>query len=198
MKFRQEVPSHFCERLIALKDAGLLWKAILKIIKTYGCQAGERTLMRIWGTYIQEGRTSVKKRSGRPRKCTRGDEIAIVRKATQNRRASLNRLARELKEARIDVSAKTVGLVLRSRGYSRRGACSRATLTARQKLLRLAWAQNHRNWKACHWSTVVFSDETMFKSTSDKPFTMVTGKKGQRLLKSCVVRTSKSGFCYHA
>ena len=27
---------------------------------------------------------------------------------------------------------------------------------------------------------------------------MVTRNKGQRLLKSCVVRTSKYGFCYHA
>lgn len=170
----------------------------MKLMKKYGCKAGERTLKRIWSTYIREGRTSVKKRSGRPRKCTRVDEIRIVRKATQNRRASLNRLARELKDPRFDVSAKTVGRVLRRRGYFRRGACSRPTLNARQKLLRLLWAQNHRNWKACHWSTVVFSDEKMFKSTSDKPFTMVTRKKGQRLLKSCVVRTSKSGFVYHA
>ena len=166
-------------------------------MKKYGCKAGRRTLQRIWGTFLREGHTTVKKRSGRPKKCSRADEIAIVRKATTNRRASLNRVARELKTDHIDASAKTLGRVLKMKGYSRRGACSRPDLNPRQKGLRLAWAHTHQSWKVCRWSSVIFSDEKIFKSTSDKPFSLVTRKKGQRLLKSCVGRASKSGPSVH-
>ena len=86
-----------------------------------------------------------------------------------------------------------LGRILKRLGYALRSMCSRPCLNTRQRAARLQWARKHEKWTVCHWSRVLFSDEKIFRSLSDKPRMLVTRKRTERLAKDCVFRSSMGG-----
>lgn len=166
-------------------------------MKLHGCNASERTLKRIWAAFKKEGRTRRKSRSGRKRKCGAREERIALREALSDRRAWLSHVTGALNERNICISRSTLSRILDKHGFSRRGMCARPALNARQRSARLVWARAHEKWMACHWSSVVFSDEKIFRTTSDKPGSLITRKSSERFARNCVQRKWKNGPNVH-
>lgn len=183
---------------MAFKNAGRPWAEIFSILKKSGCNASGRTIRRIWYNYQKCGSAQERQKSGRPHLCSERAERAVIRHVRANRRASLQEVAGTLNQDGLHLSRNTVARVLGKNGYKRRGVCSRPILNARQRANRLEWAQNYSEWKARHWSRVVFSDEKIFRCDSNRPGQRITRKKGERLSNLCVNRVSKSRPQIHA
>ena len=184
-------------RIVALKEAAHTWREVIAQLRKAGCNASERSVRRVWYNYQKHGRVEGRTSPGRPTKCSAREQRAVIRHARLNRRASLQELSKGLRSDGFDLSRFTVKRVLKRHGYTRRDSCSRPLLNARQRRARLGWARDHQNWKVCHWSRVVFSDEKLYRSHSHRPSLRVTRKKSERFAKDCVARLAKSGPQVH-
>ena len=195
--FSDHVTAAHREHIVALRAAGLVWREVISLMRKNGCNVSERTVRQIWYNYKKCGSAQERKHSGRPRVCGERAERVVIRTARANRSASFNELSKSLTDVGLHLSRNTVARVLDRNGYARRGVCHRPTLNPRQKAARLAWARAHSTWQVCHWSRVVFSDEKIFQSISDRPGQRITRKSSERLLPICVRRVSRSGPQVH-
>lgn len=97
---------------------------------------------------------------GRPRKHSRPDDQAIIRRAKRHRTESLPKLARWARKKRtIRISPQTVSRILLRAGLQSKWQTKKPLLTEAHRQKRLAFA---RTEKDRDWSKVVFLDETTF------------------------------------
>ena len=103
-------------------------------------------------------------RAGRPKKCTPEVEeevIKIISKNSTTRQLSTQAIADTLSPlVRGGISTRSVHRILRRRGYKPSKPTRKPGLTNENKLLRLKWCLDHKDWTLEDWKNVIWSDET--------------------------------------
>lgn len=128
------------------------------------------------------GSVKSRKRSGRPKKLDKEDQELLITIARSNRAKSLPQLANDLKiRGAPQVSYKTVGRVLKSKGYFRRVSVKVPLLTAAKKKKRLAFVKKYSRARYSFWAKVAFSDEKIFQGGTQNTRCLVTRKSSERL-----------------
>ncbi len=105
-----------------------------------------------------------KKRTGRRRKTSSKTDKQIKRLVTQQPFLTAAQVKAELPGILDDVSNRTIRNRLHSElGFKARRPVHKPLLTEKMRKKRLQFCRNHADWTAEKWSTVMFSDESMFR-----------------------------------
>lgn len=133
-------------------------------------------------------------RSGRPRKTTTAEDKHIVLISKRDRRLTGPEIAAQINESRdLPLSISTVKRRLREAGLFGRVAVKKPLLRRQNKIKRLQWAKEHKNWTHEQWERVLWSDESKFEVFGSKRRIFVRRSKEERMLDPCVIPTVKHG-----
>lgn len=113
-------------------------------------------------TVEKGGATPQHKNAGRPPKLSRDeidDLVQFVTSSQAHRRLTYPQLAESL-YPECEIGPDSIKVALRSRGFRRRPANRKPFISERNRVLRLAWAQEHIHWTEEQWNTILWSDET--------------------------------------
>jgi transposase len=118
---------------------------------------------------IQKALNRMKKRntykrksgSGRPRKTTKREDRHIVRVAATNCFDSASEIGKTVK-TKETISKKTIKRRLNEVGIYGYVAAKKPFVNEAQRLKRLQWAFEHKDWTVDQWNSVLFSDESSF------------------------------------
>ena len=101
------------------------------------------------------------KRSGRPRKTTRRDNILIKICVVKSPTCSAKKIRAELRETGSRISRRTISRCLTDEfSLKSRKPPRKPRLTLAMKLKRLQFAKKYKDWTSQQLSRVLFSDET--------------------------------------
>jgi len=83
----------------------------------------------------------------------------------------------------------------RLRDYGLKGciAAKKPLLRKQNKVKRLQWAKEHKDWSINQWYKVLFSDESKFEIFGGKRRQYVRRQIGERMMNQCVIPTVKHG-----
>lgn len=126
-------------------------------------------------------------RSGRPPVMTASEVeelIEYISASRQNRRRSYTELSDVLFDIRFGEAA--IRSTLKRLGYRRYVALLKPPISENNRLLRLAFAHEHRDWSLDQWKSILWSDETWMTYGRHRK-TYVTRKKSEKLEDTCVV-----------
>jgi hypothetical protein len=127
-------------------------------------------------------------RAGRPKKVTLEVEEAVIKAISKNsttRLLSTQAIANLISPlVQNGISARTIHRVLRRKGYKPCKPTTKPGLTKENKLTRLQWCLDHKDWTLEDWKNVIWSDET----------SVTWGGQRGRLR---VWRTSSEAYNYH-
>ncbi|GFV85819.1 transposable element Tcb1 transposase [Trichonephila clavipes] len=140
-------------RIVAYRDCGLSFR---KIGSRFG--RNQRTVMRIWDRWIQEGTTNRRGRSHPPQFTTSREDRQIVHMAVTDRSVTSRTVAQHIESVtNHSVSARTIRSRLQQSGLSARRPLLGLSLTQNHKRLCRQWCDERRMWVA-EWNEVVFTD----------------------------------------
>ena len=88
--------------------------------------------------------------------------------------------------ADLQVSGDCIRKALYKRGYRRYIAHQKPPLSEENRRLRLAWAQEHRNWTLKDWFQILWTDETWVTGARHRK-QWVTRKQGEELHPDCIM-----------
>ena len=91
------------------------------------------------------------------------------------------------------VSITTVQRRLREYDLKECIAAKKPFFRKQNKIKRLKWAREHRNWSVKYWSQVLFSDESKFKIFQEKRRKFVRRLVNERMIDQCIISTVKHG-----
>jgi hypothetical protein len=129
-----------------------------------------------------------KQRTGRPTVCTSVSENAVrelISRDRYGREKTLDMLASDLQAAGIQISAASVGRLLKSAGFRKTKPTRKPGLTAAMERARLAWAKSYESWSIDDWKKVIFSDETSVVVGHRRGGYRIWRRPEERFLKSC-------------
>lgn len=133
------------------------------------------------------GQLEDRKRSGRPRKSSVGQDRMLRRTSLANRKLTSPELAARWREScSVDVSTSTVRRRCLSFGLRGCRAVKKPLLTAVQRKTRVAWARKYSSWTPAMWSKVLFSDESTFCILGNQSNAFVRRFKGENLKPECM------------
>lgn len=186
-------------RILTLKETGLTNARIVQVMhEKYGCCTTTRTVQRTAERHKKTGRVGDQPRSGRPPKCTPRVQTRLRRAALRDRRKSLPQLSAESSEiVEGGLCVNSIRKILRKYDLRRRIAARKPLLTPAQKRRRLIWARERVKWPIALWSRILFTDEKIFRSTSNRKGIFVTREPNQRHHPACIAPTPKSGPQIH-
>ena len=126
---------------------------------------------------------------GRKRKTTAREDTRIVREVKRNRFSSANDIREALNMHHI--SEGTIRNRIREvESFASYWAIKKPKITERNRLIRLNWAKEHRNWTPEQWEKVLWSDES--------PYALhycgrrrVWRRPNERFLQECTIPTVK-------
>lgn len=175
--------------IIALRNAGYSYREIARLEKvSYG--AVQSTLTRFNETKSINDRP----RSGRPRVTTKQDDLFVTISSKRNRFHTARDIRANLLESReANVSISTIKRRLGESGLKGCVAARKPLLRQQNKIKRLAWAKNHKNWTEDQWKQVLFSDESKFEIFGSNRRQYVRRKVGERMISACIQPTVKHG-----
>ncbi|GFT67120.1 HTH_Tnp_Tc3_2 domain-containing protein [Trichonephila clavipes] len=105
---------------------------------------------------------------GRVRSTTPAEDRYIVLSAKRNTRTTAQQVANQfLAASGKQISRKTVARRLRGGGLYARRPVVCIPLTRQHRTARLQWCREHHNWTEQDWASVLFSDESRFRLSSD-------------------------------
>ena len=130
----------------------------------------QSVISRLWRRYRENGLFHARERSGRPRSLSAVQDRYLLTTAQRNRFQTARSLSVQLQNATgVRVSTQTVRNRLHAAGLNARRPMLAPRLTARHRQARLAFAQDHMEWRVNDWSNVLFTDESRFcVSTNDR------------------------------
>ena len=133
---------------------------------------------------------SGRKKCGRKRCTSKRDDRSLERIVKQNPFKNLGELHKEWTEDGVSASRATTHRRILDMGYKCRIPRVKPLLNQRQRLKRLTWAVEKKNWTVAQWSKVLFSDESKFCMSFGNQGPRVWRKSGEaqnpRCLKSSV------------
>ena len=148
-----------------------------------------------WNSSFTEetGQVEDKRRCGRPRKLTKGDEIYLKINSLQDRKKSSIAIAADLAHSTgRQVHPFTVRRALILNGLHGRVAKQNQLLRKANKTKRLMFTQKHNNWSPIQLEKELWSDESKFEIFWDKE-TSVREEKREELKECCLQPTIKHG-----
>lgn len=118
------------------------------------------TIAEVWDKFSRTGDVAPEwSHVGRTRVMTEMEEEKLIEHCLDNRKDS----ARQYKEdLELEASRRTVSRYLTMNGLNSYRAPAKIKLKPRNKLKRLQFALDHRNWREGDWESIVFSDECRF------------------------------------
>jgi hypothetical protein len=140
----------------------------------------------IWHKYKVTGKTSNRRRSGRPSKVTRTAHRALIREIKKNRRKPFREIGNELPTP---ISESTVRRVASQHGLHRRVARKVPFLTWIQKKKRRLFAERFWDWGEEEWRNVAWSDEVYLCLGSKKDRVWVTRAQDEEWEDECCIGT---------
>lgn len=141
--------------------------------------------------YNEEGLTTTKKRSGKPKKLTNRDERSLVKIIKENRGNTLEEVTEKFNTAmKISVSNRTVQRTLHKMGYSGHAAKKKPLVSEKNRKKRLGWCRMRRNWNS-EWNKIVWSDESRFELFNNDSQNWVWRKKDEKYNVDCLKPTVK-------
>ncbi|GFT85330.1 transposable element Tcb1 transposase [Trichonephila clavipes] len=169
-------------RIVAYRDSGLPFREI-------GSRVGrnQKTVMRIWDRWMQEGTTDLRGRSYPPQCNTSREDRQIVRMAVMDRSVTSRVIAQHIESVtHHSVSARTIRRRLQQSGLSARRPLLCLLLTQNHRRLRRQWCDERRMWVA-EWNEIVFTDESRICLQHHDGGIRVWRHRGERMLNSCVM-----------
>jgi transposase len=139
--------------IVALREEGLSIREIAA--KGFGQKSGIANVLK---RYTETGRTTPKKRSGRPRISTDRADRKLCRLATQGRFKGSTELASDwYLTTGTTACSSTVRKRLFNSGLKSYRPAKKPMLTPFQRRRRLAYAKEHKNWSMDDWKKVGYS-----------------------------------------
>ena len=157
-------------RIIVLREAGYSRNGICaQMHKKYGKKVYSGTLRKIWQKYKATGSIKDRKRSGRPKLLSEREERFLRRECLKDRQTTLTFLQKKVNiHSGKSVSREKIRRVLHKYGLGSYVPERKQLLTRRQKKKRLEWAKLHLNKSSTYWRKVLFTDESIFRTNSNR------------------------------
>lgn len=176
--------------LVSLHRMGLTNAEICrKFRRRFKRNIDRRTLQRTVARYKETRGVADRRRTGRPKKCPKGERQMLKRVALRNRWLSLPHLCevvnQHVGEACHNLSTPTLWRELAALGIRRRVAARKPLINAAQRERRLQFAREHRHHQFW-WRNVIFSDEKIFRGANNRRSLLVTRTKAERLHPACI------------
>lgn len=134
------------------------------------------------------------KRTGRPRKLSARDDIAIARLVSTGKVSTATAIQQTLKhDLGQDVHRTTVARSLRRSNLGAFVKRKKPLLALKHRKARLAFAKKYRNWTKEDWKRVFFSDETKINRWGSDGRDYCWRRRGEKLRDHHVVPTIKHG-----
>lgn len=164
----------------------------------FGITISARTIRRTVARYKTTGNVVDKPKSGRPKLCSLRAERIVRRIALKNRALSLRQIAAQAStDLGHQISHMAVSRILKYFGLKRRISARVPLLTKNMKRKRLDWAKQFVNWPIVQWRRVLFSDEKIFRVSSNRHGVFVTRKSNEKYHPSCISAAPKHGIQIH-
>lgn len=181
-----------CEKraqVIILHKQGYSNRQIATIVQI--SEKGVRTAIKRFST---TGVNTDRQRSGRPKVTSEREDKFIAITSKRLRTLTAPDIRAELNTSRDNVvSVTTVQRRLRQVGLSGCVAIRKPFLRTVNKVKRLNWAKEHRNWTEDDWKKVLWSDESKFELFGCKRRVFVRRRPTEKMLPQCIQPTVKHG-----
>ena len=153
------------------------------------------TISRVYREWSQKEQIS-SERQFCGRKClvdARGQR-RMARLVRADRKATVTQITTRYNQGRQkSISERTVRRTLRQMGYSSRRPRRVPLLSAKNRKLRLQFAQAHRNWTIEDWKNVAWSDESRFLLRHSDGRVRIWRQQHESMDPSCLVSTVQAG-----
>ncbi|KAG1959057.1 hypothetical protein F2P79_006926 [Pimephales promelas] len=153
------------------------------------------TISRVYREWSEKEKTS-SERQFCGRKClvdARGQR-RMARLVRADRRATVTQITTRYNQGgQKSISERTVRRTLRQMGYSSRRPHRVPVLSAKNRKLRLQFAQAHRNWTIEDWKNVAWSDESRFLLRHSEGRVRIWRLQHESMDPSCLVSTVQAG-----
>lgn len=153
------------------------------------------TISRVYREWSEKEKTSSERQSC-GRKClvdARGQR-RMGRLVRADRKATVTQITTRYNQGRQkSISERTVRRTLRQMGFSSRRPHRVPLLSAKNRKLRLQFAQAHRNWTREDWKNVAWSDESRFLLRHSDGRVRIWRQQHESMHPSCLVSTVQAG-----
>lgn len=148
------------------------------------------TIRRFLAKHKRTGKIENLPRSGRPEALNKQEKVALLKKATKERRKPLREIVDNLK---LNCSLTTAGKTLHDAGIRSHIAAKKPFISESNAVARFRWCEKNKNKSAYDWSRVIFSDETSMEIGKPSRQIRVWRNTRERFNAECLVPTFKSG-----
>ncbi|GFW85075.1 transposable element Tcb1 transposase [Trichonephila clavipes] len=169
-------------RIVTYRNCGLSFREI-------GSRVGrnQATVMRICDRWMQDDTTDRRGRSHQPQCTTSRKDRQIVRMAVMDRSVTSRTVARHIESVtHHSVSVLTIRRRLQQSDLSARQPLLGLPLAQNHRRLRRQWCAERRMWVA-EWNEVAFTDESRICLQQHDGRIRVWRHRGERMLNSCVI-----------
>ena len=141
----------------------------------------QSVVSRLYQRYQQTGEVAKRRGRGRTRATYRAFDRHVVMESLRSRTFSAPKLRQDLRNVRdVNVSVQTIRNRLNDRGLSARGPVLATPLTRQHQRIREQWSRAHLRWNQRQWSTVLFTNESVFRLSRADGRTSIWRRKNER------------------
>ena len=140
------------------------------------------------------GEVAERRGRGRTRASSAANDRYLLVQSLRERTLHASKLRQRLRHVRgVNVSIQTIRNRLNSRGLSARRPVKATPLTPRHPRVRQQWSRAHLRWTQQEWSTVLFTDESVFRLSCADGRTRVWRRKNERYANCNIVERGPYG-----
>ena len=144
--------------------------------------------------FRENGSNTDRTRSGRPRITTIAEDNSLVLMSKRDRRKTAPEIRAQFNSChQNEISVDVVKKRLRSVGLNGRVAKRKPFLRKINKIKRMKWAQQHKNWTVDDFKKVLWTDESKFELFGNGRRTYVRRSAHEEMIPNCINPTVKHG-----
>lgn len=178
----RNLTEHEAVRASTLLDEGYSQRFIANLLGVT-----HSTIGRMVRRFNETGSYSRRPGQGRKRCTNERDERFLRVYALRNRRVTSFLLKNELHNVRnVVISARTIRRRLKETGLNSRRPAKAPLLSKENRVARMRFAREHRNWTVNDWKRVLFTDETRVSLSSPDGRERVWRRPGERFAQCCI------------
>ena len=173
---------------VTLRKEGYSYREIASKI---GQGVTPAVVLKLCKHFTETGSVQTKQGRGRKKTTTTLTDRRIVRLALRNRKSSAVDINKELVDADVKISDRTVRRRLVTAGLRARIPRKKPYLNSVQRSKRLQWAKKHASWTTDQWKNVLWSDETRISIFGSDGVRYVRRRPGEECMPECTMATMK-------